>query len=228
MKNPSEYSVGELRHRNKSILKSSTPSKSHDSSDESSILSGMNLGGSVPFDLPGTVEAEHSFSNPLVMDHNRGSALSLQDIDISVNHPPQTVDVAVQCTPEGSSITHYHSPCSSPPRRTANSEHSRRLHSVNPSRVYSSPSHTQSMPNTPIKTRKMTLHESYCSHVNYNGGGGGGSSASGASSPPLPMFRNQALSNGSRDMLEERKALLKFNNVMSSDSHITEVRGTGM
>ena len=192
------------------MMKNSTHSKRVDSSDESSITSGINLGGSVPFDLPGTVEAEGSSRQgmSLTVMERSGSALSLQDVAIRMDRI-QTRDVAVQCTPESSSITHFHTPCSSP-RASAKSEHSKRLHSVNPTKTSGTPINSRSLPNTPIKRRKS--HES---HGNY----------SDPHSPPFPFLlehsrqlKNHTVSN-EKEPLERGRRLFNI-----TDQENAEVR----
>ena len=98
----------------------------HDNSDESSLSSALNW--SVPYDLPGTVEAEEfdeyyygsptsNFaqlkakwrSNPTIMERNESSdSLSLHDVDISVDIP-STSEVAIQVG-DNESVDRFPSP----------------------------------------------------------------------------------------------------------------------
>lgn len=147
---PAGYSVHDYRgKRNISPLNK----KRHNSSGESSITSGTNLGGSVPYDLPGAVDMS---DRPEFNTRERpGSALTLEDVSISMSQPDM-VDVAVQCSPSGSSVTRYHAPTSPQPPRSAGAkaEHSKRLHSVNMLTMQDNLPSTQSLPGTPIKKRR--------------------------------------------------------------------------
>ncbi len=190
---PSGYSLVDYRHKNLSPVNKRRhhTTTRHDSSGESSIASGMNLGGSVPFDLPGTVESADKENQLGIL--RASSTLMLEEIGITVSpNPPVLVDVAIQCSPGGSSFTRYHSPSSSPRSATSKAEHSKRLHSVSQLITESNPLRTQSLPSTPLKKRRSF-------QVTRKGHSGG------AQSPPLPfmlehsrrLYTNQALVQGS-------------------------------
>lgn len=185
--------------RNKGQL-SPVNKRRHDSSEESSIASGTNLGGSVPFDLPGTVEAANEdrslqFDPSITNRGGGGSILTLEDVGISMSHHHHMVDVAVQCSPGHFSVTRY-SPLSSP-RPPSKGEHSRRLHSVTTLAINTSSVHSQSLPGTPIKKRRS--QEVFGGHrVHLRDG-------SGHHSPPVPFLLdeshgNQVLGGVSRDV----------------------------
>ena len=148
---PAGYSVQDYRGKRGKI--SPLNKKRHNSSGESSVASGTNLGGSIPYDLPGAVDmGDRSEFNA---SERPGSALTLEDVSISMGQP-DTADVAVQCSPSGSSVTRYHTPASPQPPRSAGAkaEHSKRLHSVNMLSVQDNSPMTQSLPATPIKQRR--------------------------------------------------------------------------
>ena len=187
---PSGYSLVDYRQKNLSPVNKRRHHNRHDSSGESSIASGMNLGGSIPFDLPGTVEAADKENRLGIL--RASSTLTLEDVGITVSHSPPMVDVAIQCSPGGSSITRYQSPSSSPRSATSKGEHSKRHHSVSQLIANATPLRTQSLPNTPIKKRR-----SYHSpRKGYSGG---------TQSPPLPfllehsrrLYTNKTLVQGS-------------------------------
>ena len=197
------YHLGDNEESHHTFKKSFSSAKATvDSSEDSSIASGLTLGGSVPYDLPGTVEAsDQNGGNP----KHRESAVSLEGITMSFSRP-QMIDVAIQCTPEGSSITQFHSPCSSPRGGMAKSEHSRRLHSVNPSHMNTtSPKGSQSLPTTPIKLRRS-----------YDGSRNQANGLNGLHNSPLPFLqknsrgvrRNQTF-NGSRDLPKQSRDIFR-------------------
>ena len=192
MHGPSGYSLVDYRHKNLSPVskRQHHHHSRHDSSEESSIASGMNLGGSVPFDLPGSVEAAEKENR--LRAPRASSTLSLEDVGISVGHgSPVTVDVAIQCSPGGSSFARYHSPSSSPRSAASKAEHFKRIHSVSHIIAESNPLRTQSLPNTPLKKRRSFPRKGYS----------GGTQ----SPPPVPfmlehsrrLYANQALAQGS-------------------------------
>ena len=136
-----------------------------DQSDESSLSS--NLNWSVPYDLPGTVEADDfddyyygsggsNFaqlkakwkSNPTILERNESSdSISLHDVDISVDIP-MTSEVAIQCG-DNESVTRFPSP---PTSRRVNL----RLHHHHSSKpIHLSPKLARSLPSTPQKQRRQ-------------------------------------------------------------------------
>lgn len=130
-----------------------------DNSDESSLSSALNW--SVPYDLPGTVEADEfddysNFSqlkakwcsNPTILERNESSdSVSLHDVDISVDIPT-TSEVAVQVG-DNESVTRFPSP---PTSRRINLQF--RHHSSNKP-VHLSPVLVRSLPSTPQKYRRQ-------------------------------------------------------------------------
>lgn len=136
----------------------------------------------MPSDLPGTVEGgERLGLNSSAIVHT-GSTITLEDVNISMGQL-ETVDVAIQCSPEGSSITRYYSHTSPQPPRKG--EHSKRLHSVNALSADVNPQRTQSLPGTPT----IKKHRSPDNHEHYRGGYLGGVRNS-------PVLRDTGLSNG--------------------------------
>lgn len=175
----------------------------HDSSGESSIASGLNLGGSIPFDLPGTVEAADKNllgDKSLLGDRRASSTLTLEEIGITISpKAPTFADAAIQCSSGNSSFmaTHYTASPSNSPRSAAKGEHAKRLHSV--SQIINDPNNplrTQSLPSSPLKNRRSQQQGS-AQKGNSTGGG--------AQSPPLPfmlehsrrLYTNQMLIQGS-------------------------------
>ncbi len=175
-----------------------------DSSEESSIASGIS--GSVPYDLPGVVDTEESLT--LSSIHRSTSAVSLRDVSVSVCNA-NTCDVGIQCKIEGRvSATER---CSSPRINSANSEHSRRIHSVHLPVLGSPILSSRSLPGTPHKNRK--------SHPVVAGlvGDRTFSPTHGAtfSAKSRGLFRNSSF--GSRRDFKERKVIL---NNTSSDHEV--------
>ena len=135
-----------------------------DNSDESSLSSALNW--SVPYDLPGTVEADefedcyYSYSssmaqlkakwrsNPTILERNESSdSISLRDVDISVDIPT-TSEVAIQVG-DNESVTRFPSP---PTSRRVNL----RLHHHHSNKpVHLSPILVRSLPSTPQKHRRQ-------------------------------------------------------------------------
>jgi hypothetical protein len=147
---PAGYSILDYRGKRSKDNISPLNKKRHNSSEDSSIASAMNLSGSVPFNLPGAVDASERSEGD-----RPGSALTLEDVSISMSQP-DTMDVAIQCSPSGSSVTRYRAPDS--PQMSwstgTKGEHSKRLHSVNTLVVHDSLQQTQSLPGTPLKQRR--------------------------------------------------------------------------
>ena len=120
----------------------------------------------MPFDLPGAVDkdertrlSKYQFENTLA--DRTSSTLTLEDVDVGISISPHqlgelrhAVDVAIQCTPGHSSVTHY-SPLSSP-RPHVKAEHSKRIYSVNSLSVIPRSDRSQSVPSTPDKQRRAT------------------------------------------------------------------------
>lgn len=207
---PSGYSIANYRQQRSLGGTISPPNKlrqkAHDSSEESSIASGM---GSIPFDLPGSVD-----DADLQRRHYPDNSLTLEDVSISLGQP-EMVDVAVQCSPM---CTRYNSPSShssSTPAGGAKGEHSNRLHAVNLLSIHTSPTRTQSLPTTPIKKQKSLI----VSDMFNCRGGTGGRAAMGEAAASRRLYINQALSNGrSRDLHEPVRRR------KSADQLLTEVR----
>lgn len=220
---PSGYSIVDYRgKRSKGNLSPRALNKvehvRHNSSGESSVASGNNLASSVPYDLPGTVGVGErlGFSSPV--SDRPGSALTLEDVSISMSQP-ETVDVSVQCSPGESSITRYH-PANSSPVLPPKGEHSKRLHSVNTLTIHASALQTQSLPGTPTKKRRSPDTRGFHGREYYGGG---------PKSPPVPFlheqlgrvqYAKQALSNRSKEIQELRNGL---NGSISADQVLMEV-----
>ena len=136
-----------------------------DNSDESSLSSTLNW--SVPYDLPGTVEADefedcyYSYSsssmaqlkakwrsNPTILERNESSdSVSLHDVDISVDIP-MTSEVAIQVG-DNESSARFPSP---PTSRRVNL----RLHHHHSNKpIHLSPVLVRSLPSTPQKHRRQ-------------------------------------------------------------------------
>ena len=219
---PSGYSIANYRQQSTISPSNKLRQKAHDSSEESSIASGM---GSIPFDLPGSIDADHSRRENSKF-HYPDSSLTLEDVSISLGQP-EMVDVGVQCSPMSSSTTCYNSPSHSNSTTTTGGpkgEHSNRLHSVNMLSIHTSPNRTQSLPTTPIKKRKSFNTSDI---FNYSRGGTGDRATLGQAAallqvePNRQLYINKALSNGrSRDLHEPRRR-------QSADQILTEVMREG-
>lgn len=216
---PSGYSIVDYRGKRSKGNTSPLSKRLHNrhNSVESSIVSATNLGGSVPYDLPGTVDVGDVRLEFNSLGGDRpGSTLTLEDVSISMSQP-EMVDVAIQCSPGGSSITRYHPPASPLQSRTKG-EHTKRLHSVNTLSVDTSPLRTQSLPGTPIKKRR--------SPDILGGGSFGGREPK---SPPVPFllehsrrqYTNTTLLSRSKEIQELRKGLP--NGSLSAEPVLTEV-----
>ena len=136
-----------------------------DNSDESSLSSALNW--SVPYDLPGTVEADefedcyYSYSssnmaqlkakwrsNPTILERNESSdSISLHDVDISVDIPT-TSEVAIQVGDNESSARFPSPPTSRRVNLRLHHHHSNKA-------VHLSPILVRSLPSTPQKHRRQ-------------------------------------------------------------------------
>ena len=199
-----EPRVFEVRVRGKS---STSEKKSGDSSEESSIASG--IGGSVPYDLPGIVDSEGRLGLNTMERSN--SALSLRDVTITVSNS-KTVDVGIQCKLEGRlSATEQ---CSSPRLNAANSEHTRRFHSVHIPVLGSPILSSRSLPGTPAKSRKS--HPVVASLANDRTFGL--TSSGSFTTKSRGLFRNSSF--GSRRDFKERK-VVPNNSVVAPDLDVS-------